>query len=68
MHLKPAKCLLCKFYLFCFNELFFSIESFRPPIFRSGPDKAGFTLGRTENFREVFGEDVAKWFLPIHTR
>lgn len=43
-------------------------ESFRPPIFRTGPDKHGFSLGRFNNFQEVFGEDPKTWFIPIGTR
>ena len=44
------------------------VESFRAPIFRSGPDKDGFSLGRTGNFQEVFGDDKRLWFLPIYSR
>ncbi|XP_023240893.1 palmitoyltransferase ZDHHC15-like isoform X2 [Centruroides sculpturatus] len=44
-----------------------TLESFRPPIFRYGPDKNGFSLGKYANFIEVFGEDKQKWFLPFAT-
>ncbi|KAJ8298493.1 hypothetical protein KUTeg_025024 [Tegillarca granosa] len=42
-----------------------TLESFRSPIFQSGPDKYGFSLGKYNNFVEVFGDDKLKWFLPI---
>ena len=44
------------------------LESFRAPIFRSGPDKDGFSLGRAGNFQEVFGDDKKLWFLPVFSR
>lgn len=44
-----------------------TLESFRTPIFRSGPDKDGFSLGRHANFIEIFGDDKRKWFLPLVT-
>ncbi len=43
-------------------------ESFRAPIFRSGPDKDGFSLGRHGNFQEIFGDDCKNWFLPVFSR
>lgn len=43
-------------------------EAFRTPIFRSGPDKNGFNLGRLHNFQAVFGDDKRLWLLPIFTR
>ncbi|XP_021943744.1 palmitoyltransferase ZDHHC15B isoform X2 [Folsomia candida] len=42
-----------------------TLESFRGPIFRHGPDKKGFHLGTYNNFIEVFGDDKKKWFLPV---
>lgn len=44
-----------------------TLESFRPPVFRMGPDKNGFSIGRYQNFIQVFGNDKVKWFLPVHT-
>ncbi|XP_050694544.1 palmitoyltransferase ZDHHC20-B-like isoform X2 [Eriocheir sinensis] len=48
-----------------------TLESFRGPIFRLNhswvQDKDGFSLGAYNNFVEVFGEDRAKWFLPVAT-
>lgn len=44
-----------------------TLESFRSPIFRQGPDKDGFSLGNYNNFMEVFGENRLKWFLPVFT-
>lgn len=49
--------------LYCFIA-----ESFRAPIFQSGPDKNGFSLGKFNNFTEVFGVDRKLWFLPVFTR
>ena len=43
-------------------------ETFRPPIFESGPDKRGFHMGRYNNFCEVFGDSKIKWFLPVFSR
>ncbi|GBM03333.1 Palmitoyltransferase ZDHHC2 [Araneus ventricosus] len=45
-----------------------TLESFRPPIFRTGPDKDGFSLGRKANFTEIFGADKSKWFIPVQSR
>ncbi|KAF0300182.1 Palmitoyltransferase ZDHHC15 [Amphibalanus amphitrite] len=42
-----------------------TLETFRPPIFESGPDKRGFHMGRYNNFCEVFGDSKLKWFLPV---
>ncbi|XP_064636682.1 palmitoyltransferase ZDHHC20-B-like isoform X3 [Lineus longissimus] len=42
-----------------------TLESFRAPIFRTGPDKHGFDLGSRANIQEVFGDDKRKWFLPV---
>lgn len=44
-----------------------TLESLRALMFRSGPDRSGFSLGKSKNFKQVFGEDVAKWFFPIRT-
>ncbi|XP_052893632.1 palmitoyltransferase ZDHHC15 isoform X2 [Anopheles moucheti] len=45
-----------------------TLESFRTPIFRyGGPDKNGFSLGKLNNFREVFGNDWRLWFVPVYT-
>lgn len=44
-----------------------TLESFRAPVFLSGPDKKGFSLGSYDNFREIFGENKLKWFLPVFT-
>lgn len=43
-------------------------EAFRPPMFRTGKDKDGFSLGKYNNFQEVFGDNSRLWFLPVFTR
>ncbi|XP_071043580.1 palmitoyltransferase ZDHHC20-B isoform X2 [Parasteatoda tepidariorum] len=58
--------------LFCYHCYLVSVnrstlESFRHPIFRTGPEKDGFSLGRRANFTEIFGEEKSKWFLPVHS-
>lgn len=52
-------------YIKCY-ELF--AEAFTPPMFRTGKDKDGFSLGKYNNFQEVFGDNRKLWFLPIFTR
>ncbi|XP_012280271.1 palmitoyltransferase ZDHHC15 isoform X3 [Orussus abietinus] len=44
-----------------------TLEAFRPPMFRTGKDKDGFSLGKYNNFQEVFGDDTRLWLLPIFT-
>ncbi|KAK2715524.1 palmitoyltransferase ZDHHC15B-like isoform X2 [Artemia franciscana] len=44
-----------------------TLESFRPPVFRLGPDKDGFHLGKFNNVAEIFGDDIKLWFFPIFT-
>jgi hypothetical protein len=44
-----------------------TLESFRAPVFQTGPDKDGFSLGAGANFREVFGINKLHWFLPLFT-
>lgn len=51
-----------------FTGLKFVAEAFRAPIFRSGADKDGFSLGKYNNYQEVFGDNRACWFLPVFTR
>ncbi|BFZ14860.1 hypothetical protein BsWGS_17899 [Bradybaena similaris] len=42
-----------------------TLESFRAPVFQTGPDKDGFSLGIRSNFAEVFGDRKSYWFLPM---
>ena len=42
-----------------------TLEAFRPPVFRHGPDKKAFHLGRSSNFQEVFGDNKWLWLLPV---
>lgn len=37
-------------------------------MFITGKDKDGFSLGKYNNFQEVFGDNARLWFLPIFTR
>ncbi|CAJ0936728.1 unnamed protein product [Ranitomeya imitator] len=45
-----------------------TIEAFRAPSFRTGPEKDGFSLGFSKNFREVFGDEKRYWLFPTFTR
>ncbi|KAM3869199.1 palmitoyltransferase ZDHHC20-B-like [Diretmus argenteus] len=42
-----------------------TIEAFRAPVFGSGPDKNGFSLGFNRNVTEVFGERKNVWMFPV---
>lgn len=42
-----------------------TLEAFRSPTFRRGPDKEGFSLGKRGNISEVFGDTWWKMALPI---
>ncbi|XP_066225300.1 palmitoyltransferase ZDHHC20 isoform X2 [Saccopteryx leptura] len=42
-----------------------TIESFRAPTFSYGPDRNGFSLGCSKNWRQVFGDEKKYWLLPI---
>uniref|UniRef100_A0A8C2FUZ8 Palmitoyltransferase n=1 Tax=Cyprinus carpio TaxID=7962 RepID=A0A8C2FUZ8_CYPCA len=44
-----------------------TIEAFRAPVFRNGPDKNGFTLGFRKNVTQVFGDQKKYWCLPIYS-
>uniref|UniRef100_W5M0Y0 Palmitoyltransferase n=1 Tax=Lepisosteus oculatus TaxID=7918 RepID=W5M0Y0_LEPOC len=44
-----------------------TIEAFRAPVFRNGPDKNGFSLGFVKNVKEVFGDEKKYWLLPVFT-
>lgn len=54
--------------IYIYVSLIIFSESFRAPIFQSGPDKNGFSLGKFNNFTEVFGVDRKLWFIPVFTR
>uniref|UniRef100_A0A665VFJ5 Palmitoyltransferase n=1 Tax=Echeneis naucrates TaxID=173247 RepID=A0A665VFJ5_ECHNA len=44
-----------------------TIEAFRAPVFRTGSDKNGFSLGFRKNITQVFGDQKKYWFLPVFT-
>ena len=43
-------------------------EAFRAPVFRTGSDKNGFSLGFRKNVAQVFGDQKKYWPLPLFTR
>ena len=44
-----------------------TLEQFRAPYYANGPDENGWSLGKRNNFQEVFGDRVLFWFLPLQT-
>jgi hypothetical protein len=44
-----------------------TLEAFRSPVFRRGPDKQGFSLGKLGNLQEVFGDNWKTLLLPMFT-
>lgn len=44
-----------------------TLEAFRAPIFKNGPDKNGFNIGLRNNMMEVFGDNKFLWMVPIFT-
>ncbi|XP_075909701.1 palmitoyltransferase ZDHHC20-B-like isoform X1 [Petromyzon marinus] len=50
-------------WLVCKNRS--TLEAFRAPIFRHGPDKNGFNLGVRKNVEQVFGDQARYWILPV---
>ncbi|KAI5749723.1 hypothetical protein M8J76_009633 [Diaphorina citri] len=42
-----------------------TLEAFRAPLFSYGQDKNGFSLGKRNNFLQVFGDKKWKWFFPV---
>ncbi|XP_074593321.1 palmitoyltransferase ZDHHC15B-like isoform X2 [Brevipalpus obovatus] len=52
-------------YLLLYNRS--TVESFRPPIFRLGPDRNAYNLGKYQNWMQIFGEKKLLWFVPVYT-
>ncbi|XP_063045430.1 palmitoyltransferase ZDHHC2 isoform X2 [Engraulis encrasicolus] len=50
-------------WLVCKNRS--TLEAVRAPAFRNGPDKNGFSLGIEKNFRQVFGDEMKYWPVPV---
>ncbi|XP_040029921.2 palmitoyltransferase ZDHHC2 isoform X1 [Gasterosteus aculeatus] len=50
-------------WLVCRNRS--TLEAVRAPVFRHGTDKSGFSLGFSKNFRQVFGDEVKYWPIPV---
>ncbi|XP_029918292.1 palmitoyltransferase ZDHHC2 isoform X1 [Myripristis murdjan] len=50
-------------WLVCKNRS--TLEAVRAPVFRHGTDKNGFSLGFSKNFRQVFGDEMRYWPIPI---
>jgi len=42
-----------------------TLEAFRAPVFRRGPDKDGFSLGKRGNLAEVFGDEWWSFCFPV---
>jgi len=55
------------YHLFLTSQNRTTIESYRSPIFATGPEKDGFHLGTKRNFQEIFGFNFFRSFLPIFT-
>lgn len=43
-------------------------ETFSAPVFTSGRDKSGFSLGCSRNVTEVFGDRAKYWMVPVYSR
>nr|XP_020451247.1 palmitoyltransferase ZDHHC2 isoform X2 [Monopterus albus] len=50
-------------WLVCKNRS--TLEAVRAPVFRHGTDKNGFSLGFNKNFRQVFGDEIKYWPIPV---
>ncbi|XP_025022029.1 palmitoyltransferase ZDHHC15 isoform X2 [Python bivittatus] len=42
-----------------------TLEAFSAPVFSSGPDKNGFSVGFVKNLQQVFGEEKRLWLFPV---
>uniref|UniRef100_A0A914QMF4 Palmitoyltransferase n=1 Tax=Panagrolaimus davidi TaxID=227884 RepID=A0A914QMF4_9BILA len=45
-----------------------TIETVRPPFLENGPCKNAYHLGILNNFKQVFGNQIWKWPIPISSR
>ena len=73
-YLSPLKCVSLLFSLSTgakFNEMPKMLEVITSNkilfIFRDGPSRDGFSLGKSDNMREVFGSNFFLMFLPVFT-
>lgn len=58
-----SPCVWLFFFFLCVSS-----EAVRAPVFRHGTDKNGFSLGISKNFRQVFGDEVKYWPVPVFSR
>lgn len=59
---------LFSYHIYLISQNRTTLEAFRAPIFRhGGSNRRGFYLGKANNLREVLGDQMILWFVPIFT-